>query len=508
MSWTKNIIYRINKYSNWIVPIILLLLSTIVIGNITSLPNQTIWDETYYLPAIQKYKDGTFFMESHPPLGKLILTTGEVLISPNGDYNSLNWLARLCMSNTIIDDNGIQRSLLNYRNTYPNAIELKNLNEYNNINDSNKLPLGYSFCGVRFMPALFAIFIPLLIYLIMNLMVNNKYLSFFIASLAIFDNALLTHYRATMIDGIQMVFILSSIYLFFKIIKSKQFQYNTNWFLMLLFIAFAIATKHNAVFLLMFPLLLVSQISNYKSILKLLISYSFIFLIYFGIFMVHIDNGRNFVANSQDKMGYYNADDKTKEYLSKTSYEFNHLNIFRSNFEYMQNYHLRVPLLDPTNPNENGSYPYQWPFMKKIIQYNSQENKKLMLVGNPIIWALSLIAVILTIFNLARVAGEKEIAKNIYYQYLALVFLIYFIYYSTMFVSSNLRVMYLYHYLVSFIISFLLLGLIIKLNNWDTKANIPVFIFLGTCIIGFFILVSPYTYYLPTNQSYFLNKLF
>jgi dolichyl-phosphate-mannose-protein mannosyltransferase len=493
--------------SSWLIPTFIFLVSLLVFGNITTLPNQPIWDETYYIPAVQKYIDGTFFMESHPPLGKLIITAGELIINPNTDYSSLNPLAKLCMSNSYIEYDNAKISQLEYRKIYPRAISKSNLNNYNNINDENKLDRGYSFCGVRFMPTVFVIFIPLLLYILVLMLTKSKYLSLFISTLAIFENALLTHYRAAMIDGIQMVFILLTLIFFVRIIQSKVFELNWNWFGMLTFTTLAISCKHNAVFLLIFPILLLVNKIDYRSILKLVISYGFIVLLYSTIFMVHIDNGRNFVANSQDRLGYYNADQGTKDHLNKTSSEFNHLKILQSNIEYMQNYHLRVPLLDPTNPNENGSYPYTWLLMKKIINYNNSESKKLTLVGNPIIWALSLITVILTLWNLIKAINQKELIKNIYYQYLILFFGLYAGYFTLMFVTSNLRVMYLYHYFIDLVLTFVLLALVIKLNNWDTKNNISVFIFLFILILIVFGLVSPYTYYLPTNQNYFLNKV-
>jgi dolichyl-phosphate-mannose-protein mannosyltransferase len=496
-----------NSASSWIIPNFIFLVSLLVFGNITTLPNQPIWDETYYIPAVQKYIDGTFFMESHPPLGKLLITSGELIVNPNNDYSNLNPIARLCMTNTYIDYDNSRISQLEYRKIYPRAINKSNLNNYNNINDENKLDRGYSFCGVRFMPAIFAIFIPLLLYILVLLLTNSKYLSLFISSLVIFENALITHYRAAMIDGIQMVFILLTLIFFVRIIQSKVFELNWNWFGMLTFITFAISCKHNAVFLLIFPILLLVNKIDFKSLLKLGISIGFIVILYSSIFMVHIDNGRQFVANSQDRLGYYNADQPTKDFLNKTSNDFNHLKILQSNMEYMQNYHLRVPVLDPSNPNENGSYPYTWPLMKKIINYNNSESKKLTLVGNPIIWALSLITVILAFLNLVKAVFQKDLIKNNYYQYLILFFGLYSGYLALMFFTSNLRVMYLYHYFIDLVLTFVMLGLIIKLNNWDTKNNLTVFIFLYILILIGFGLVSPYTYYLPTYQSYFLNKL-
>jgi dolichyl-phosphate-mannose-protein mannosyltransferase len=499
-----------SKYTNIIIPAFIFILTLVVFGNITSLPNQTIWDETYFIPSVQKYLDNTFFMEAHPPLSKLIITAGEVLINPNTDYDNLNPIAKLCMSLTYIDYNDSKISLLDYRKIYPNAIEKSKLNNFNNINEENKLDRGYSYCGVRFMPTLFALFIPILIYYLILILTANKYLALFSSFLVIFENALITHYRAAMLDGIQMVFILLTLIFFSKIIKSGKIEWNCNWFLMLVFSSLALACKHNAVFLMIFPLLLITKKINVKSIMGLVVSYSVILLIYSSVFFVHINNGRVYAANKQDRIGYYNADSQTKDYLNKTSTDFNYFGILKSNMEYMQNHHLNVPLLDPTNPNENGSYPTSWVFMKKIINYNnnSVESKKLTLVGNPIIWALSLIAALLSIWNLFKVVFKKELFHNKYHLYLIIYFGLYSGYFLLMCLTSSLRVMYLYHYFIGFVLTFILLALNIKLNNWDSKNNLPVFIALFVFILIGYCLIFPFTYNIQTFPNYFLNNLF
>ena len=502
---------QLNNFLNFknsiIIPIFIFCLSCLVIGNITTLPQQPIWDETYYIPAVQKYIDGTFFMESHPPVGKLFMTLGEVVINPNTQYSNLNPIAKLCLANTYIDFDGRQTSVLDYRKQYPLAVDTTNLNSSNNINENNKLPTGYSFCGVRAVPTLFTILIPLLLYILLLIMTDNKYLSLFGSLLVIFENAILVHYRAAMLDSIQMVFIILSLIFFARIIKSKSIAFNSNWVLMSVAIALAIGVKHNALLLLILPLLLLINSINIKNVFKLAVSFGIILCIYTTIFMIHIDYGRNYVVNSQDNMGYYNANDSTKDYLNKTTDTFNYAQIFASNWEYMKNYHLRVPLLNPSNPSENGSYPYKWPFMNKTINYNSYGAKRLVLLGNPIIWSLSLFALILTVWNLIRVAYNKNLIFGQQHMFLFIFMTLYVLYFGLMVVSSNLRVMYLYHYLVALIFSLILLILNIKVLKWDNRQNLNVFIFVITLIILGFLTVSPYTYYLETPPGYILNRL-
>ena len=46
-------------------------------------PAAPFWDENYYIPDAQKYLNGIFFMDIHPPLGKMLIALGEWLLHPN-----------------------------------------------------------------------------------------------------------------------------------------------------------------------------------------------------------------------------------------------------------------------------------------------------------------------------------------------------------------------------------------------------------------------------------------
>ncbi|MEM3500727.1 MAG: phospholipid carrier-dependent glycosyltransferase, partial [Candidatus Woesearchaeota archaeon] len=50
-------------------------------------PSALFWDENYFLPAAEKYIKKVFFMEPHPPLGKMFIAAGEIIINPNKNIN-------------------------------------------------------------------------------------------------------------------------------------------------------------------------------------------------------------------------------------------------------------------------------------------------------------------------------------------------------------------------------------------------------------------------------------
>src|SRR5512140_2463208 len=62
--------------------LILFLLSTLLIFQNLGSPRAIIFDETYFIPTTQKYLNGVFFLEPHPPLAKLLITAGQLAWDP------------------------------------------------------------------------------------------------------------------------------------------------------------------------------------------------------------------------------------------------------------------------------------------------------------------------------------------------------------------------------------------------------------------------------------------
>src|SRR6185437_14159172 len=61
-------------------------------------PPYLYWDENYHVASAQKYLSGVFFMENHPPLGKLLIAAGEALMKPNRqepDGNLTDYITRI-----------------------------------------------------------------------------------------------------------------------------------------------------------------------------------------------------------------------------------------------------------------------------------------------------------------------------------------------------------------------------------------------------------------------------
>ncbi len=167
-------------------------------------PNSSQWDEVYHISSAEKYLTGTMFMESHPPLGKLFIALGEKILEPNTPKSQVSPLGRLCFGD------------LDWK-TRPEIIDKS---EFTKVDQISSYPSGFSFCGFRLMPVIFATLSAPLFFFLLFLLVRNLHLSAIFSSLYLFDNALILQARSAMVDSTQIFFVLLALtYFVFKIEK-------------------------------------------------------------------------------------------------------------------------------------------------------------------------------------------------------------------------------------------------------------------------------------------------
>ncbi len=165
-------------------------------------PNSSQWDEVYHIASSEKYSTNSVFMESHPPLGKMFIALGEKILNPNAKKSEVNPIARLCFS----------------QNDWEKRPEIIDKTSFLKTDQIQGYPDGYSFCGVRLMPVLFAMFTVPLFFFLLFLLVRNLHLALLFSSLFVFDNAIILQSRAAMVDSIQIFFIVLAIcYFVFKL---------------------------------------------------------------------------------------------------------------------------------------------------------------------------------------------------------------------------------------------------------------------------------------------------
>ena len=377
-------------------------------------PDQLYWDENYHIASAQKYLHGTFFMEPHPPLGKLLIAAGEWLIDANDDDSTF-----------IATDHG------------------------------KAIPKGFSFAGYRLFPVLLAALSGPLFFLFLLRLSGNSLAAFVLSLGLMLDNAFVVHNRAAMLDGIQLFFILGMLTGTICIYRRVQTRspLGSLPYLTGLSIGAALATKATSLIVLPFLLILVPLLWSERK--RLLVVASAItasaVAAYLLTWQVHIARGKTIEPNLPDR-GFYQSSQESKQILlagdsgSVTSF----WPLLRDNLKFFSHYERGVPKLNLCNQNENGSTPFLWPFGGRTINYRWDKKdgatRYTYLVVNPVVWALGLVgliasAALLIASLLGRCAIERE------WKLFAGVFLIMWCGYMGVMVSLN-RVMYLYHYFI------------------------------------------------------------
>ena len=166
-------------------------------------PNSSQWDEVYHISSAEKYIKGSLFMESHPPLGKMFIALGEKVLEPNAPKEKVGFLGKLCFG----QDDWLKR---------PDIIDKSGFLKVDQI---QSYPTGFSFCGFRLMPVIFATLTAPLFFFLLFLLLRNAHLAAIFSSLYLFDNALILQSRSAMVDSIQIFFIILTLTYFVFVIE-------------------------------------------------------------------------------------------------------------------------------------------------------------------------------------------------------------------------------------------------------------------------------------------------
>jgi len=526
-------------------------------------PQAPFWDENFHIAASQKYIDNVFFVELHPPLGKLLIAAGESMWKPN-DPNSEVLIQQF--KNEIVVETNIpytgsdeqQKLLKEKQDKFADTVANFNSSDY-----IKEFPKNYSFIGVRFFPALLAFLAGYLFFVLLFIFSKNPHLAFIFSSLYLFNNPLITHYRGAMLDGIQMFFILASLVYFAYLFVDRKAVKFWEYLILGLLVGLAVSTKINSLILILtFPFLYlvdnfekIKEISSqYKKIIPDLIktgsSFVFGIALIFGLVQsIHLNLAKSILPEKGAYNGY-NINEGYRKIVDQNSFD-NPLSVFSSSYgwwEYQSNYNKGVPKLDETKPDENGSYPTDWIAGRKSISYRwerfpmekihhnsykldaepgpttleqvakleGEEKDKwvivvkyLYLVINPAIWLISILGLVIGIALLLSwmIFGLK--IKN--YKLLSLIGFFVIMYSAYMLsVLTVERVLYLYHYFVALLFAIITGYLVFMYRFEDILTHPKKSRYLYTALVVVYILVFatfvfylPFSYYLPLTTEEF-----
>ncbi|MEZ4814161.1 MAG: phospholipid carrier-dependent glycosyltransferase [Bdellovibrionota bacterium] len=440
-------------------------------------PETFFWDENYHIASAAKYIKGTYFMEPHPPLGKLIIALGELLLKVNdGDtYGFENF----------------------------------------DIIPHEKLTPSFSFAGYRFFPSLFSIFNILLFTAILFWITRSYLMSAALSLLPILDTALLLHSRGAMLDSFLLFGELLSILTFFWLLKSpatKTRRITLLSFLMSFAFTFAFMTKIFGLALLVLWPLLYYYKKDSRTLFKKLFPMNFIVVCFLSlsIWAIHIERGKT-VQPSLMLYGNYFASDKYERWilgLEKDSWK-NFPTKLYENIRYIFHFEKNVSPLNPREKLATGSYPIAWPFGSLPMIYRWQKTESshmyLYLIPNPWAWLVGLTGLLFALGFWAR-RGTAFISQNPAFASMTFLYFAFFI--PMLFIK---RVLYLYHYFPMLFISWILFAFVMQefLNHENEKRRKA--ILAGLCLIplllfqGFF-MYRNFVYYQPIECNALYEK--
>ncbi|MBI3331873.1 phospholipid carrier-dependent glycosyltransferase [Candidatus Peregrinibacteria bacterium] len=443
-------------------------------------PPHVFWDENYHIASAQKYLNGVYFMEQHPPLGKLLIALGEKMLNRN-----------------------------------PSDAEFIGTDYATNFSDE------FSFAGYRFFPALLAWLTAPLLYFIFLLLTKRPLWAALLSFFYIFDNALIVHLRGAMLESTLIFFMALTLLLFLLLPRLReradQFSAAALWFGIALAAVFA--TKLLGLVTVLFVPVLFWQLRGDRGlILRLLFWGGLGFLVmYIAVWQVHFSLGRTINPVLPDQ-GLYQASPAYKEILTqgKTHSLLNFPVMWKDSINFVSHYNRGTPRLDLCKPDENGSPFFFWPIGARSINYrwetpNSQAYRYLYLQSNPAVWWTAFLGVLIAIsLIVSSLFGEVQRFKR---PLLLLTFL--GVYGAYMVAISRIdRVMYLYHYFTPLFLSFIIFGLVFleieHIAGWaltEMRKSI-VLLCIGAFIFTGFQVYRPFTYYEPILDSQVTRRAF
>jgi dolichyl-phosphate-mannose--protein O-mannosyl transferase len=444
-------------------------------------PQAVFWDENYHIASAQKYIHGVYFMEQHPPLGKLLIAAGETLLSPN-----------------------------------------EKTDQFLGTDYGTDFGQGFSFAGYRFFSALLSWWAAALLFIIFLMITREALYACLLTFFYIFDNALIVHSRGAMLEGPLQFFVLLTILAFFLALRWKD-RGRLFWVASALFgVSFALTVTTKVlglILLLLIPSLFVLLYPRWKKMLVFLAWMVPCFLfVYCSVWYVHFARG-NTINPALPDNGYYQASEGYKQILFyRTNKSLAGFPVMlRDSLKYVGHYNRGAPRLDLCKVDENGSHPLLWPVGARSINYrwetpSGQEYKYLYLQANPAVWWIAFLGVFLGA-AFAAASFLLPLERPLRHRMLLLIFL--GLYISFMIAVSRIdRVLYLYHYFIPLLFSFIILGIVfdeirvIGQRVLSENARMFTLLTIAALVFGAHEFYRPLTYYEPLTNAQVERRAF
>jgi len=447
-------------------------------------PPAPIWDESYYLTAVERYEHHIAQFASHPPLGLALIAAGDAALHPNRgiDTRRIGWDKKIA---------------------------------------GDQLPHGYSFAGVRLASGIFGVLGAVLFFALMFVLTRSTLAALVFSNLYLFENAFIVHFRAGQLDGFQIAFVIAAL-LCFALSAQRGARSSPGVELLYgLACGLAIMVKVNAATLGLLGVMLVARRLGlgWRAVPR-------IGLLLRGLRDGAVMAGGCFVAiaavltfhvafNRVPPNGASPAGMKDLSFTSDTYAEYLHrqrplsptvlLAAAEDYTEFMADDYEGVPKTDP-----NGSTPLEWPIHRGTINYRwdstGDHTAYVQLTGNLFGWMLALAALVAAAAWLvaarvyrwpSRHPGRRALMLMLLVQYVAFMAVHLYI--------AQQRVMYLYHYFIGLLLAFCLVPLVAgeAADHWPAlrERQVPLLGAMLALLWACFIFYAPLTFHWPLTHA-------
>ncbi len=441
----ENCRMKYNIFSEKSIIITLLVLGIVVHALWFGHPSSAVFDEVHFGKFISAYFTHEYYFDIHPPLGKLILA-------------GWGWL-------------------WNFQPGF----------SFENIGDA--FP-DNAYLALRFLPALAGALLPLVVYGVARRLGIGRPAAFLAGAFIALDNALLVQSRFILLDSFLLLFGFSAIYCYLTWRAG-----HTKWYLLAAGVLGGMAACIKWTGITFLALILILELVHLWQdrhttakrrlgpVIACLLAAPF--LIYYAAFATHFllltksGPGDAFMSPEfqHGLAGNTYADDATLQPLSLTE-KFIELN------EEMYLSNQRLTATHPYSSTWNT-----WPFMDRPIFYWVAGPARIYLLGNPLVWWGSTLAVMLGLVTVAYTRVIRAPRVLLFLVGAWLVNILPFIPIS--------RVMFLYHYFTALVWAVLLLA-------WFTdtlkKPKRPVLYAVGAAL-ALFVFFAPLSYGRPLSDD-------
>jgi len=440
-------------------------------------PAHPLWDENYYLTAVERYHEGRAQFASHPPLGLLLITAGDALLGSN------------------------------------RALDTEALGRKKDVRGES-VPANYDFRGIRVASGISAVIGAVLFFLLMLALSRRLGVALLLANVYVFDNALVAHFRAAHLDSFQVTFALAALLCFVMGARRRGDEASWTDFALGLACGLSAMVKLNAAVLGLLGVMLIVRrwyaglhldpmpVRLFLAARDGLIMATGCALAIVGVLTAHLVVG----SKPPDNRG--TAGQKDERFVSATyrSYLAGEQSLSLTQVVAVADDYLRYIRADfkgIVRTDRNGSLPLQWMVGQRPINYrwdfDGKRTAYVQLLSNPVSWGMALVAVAASIWMLISQWRRPTPVPSARRDLMAMLLLLYVVLMAIHAYLGRSRVMYLYHYFLALLPAYCLLPLVMEeaAERWQLfrKYQVPALTGVTALLLASFLFYSPLTFH-------------